>query len=141
MGRPLPKLWRIFAFLGGLTVLAMLVIAWRLSPSPSGLGTHQQLGLPPCTTIVLYGIRCPSCGMTTSWSLLLHGQFVESGRTNLGGMLLCIIALAYLPASCYFTWYGRATRGEWFSISLAVALFAALGIAIVQWAWRLYSGS
>ncbi len=27
---------------------AIFVIAWLLKPDPRGLGTHEQLGLPPC---------------------------------------------------------------------------------------------
>ncbi len=29
--------------------LAMLAVATQLEPSAAGLGTHQQLGLPPCS--------------------------------------------------------------------------------------------
>ncbi|RMG03430.1 MAG: DUF2752 domain-containing protein, partial [Planctomycetota bacterium] len=46
----------------------LLVIAAVLRPSPTGLGTHQQLGLPPCTFRAMFGSRCPTCGMTTAWS-------------------------------------------------------------------------
>ena len=35
------------------------------------MGTHQQLGLPPCNFVTLTGYPCPACGMTTSFALLV----------------------------------------------------------------------
>ena len=131
--------WRVLACLSGLAVLAILVVARCLEPASEGFGTHQQLGLPPCTSVALFGIRCPSCGMTTSWSLATRGEFFEAARVNCGGLLLAIIALAYIPASCYFTWRGRSTRGGWFSLALGISILTSLAIAIAQWLWRLYS--
>lgn len=46
-----------------------------LRPSPAGHGTHTQLGLPPCPSILLFGRPCPGCGLTTSWTRLLHGDW------------------------------------------------------------------
>lgn len=130
--------WRVLSGLSGVCVLAILITARCLEPSGDGFGTHQQLGLPPCTSVALFGMKCPSCGMTTSWSLATRGEFIEAGRVNCGGLLLAVIALAYLPASCYFTWRGRSTRG-WFSLALGISILTSLAIAIVQWLWRLYS--
>ncbi len=129
--------WRVLAFVSGVGVLAVLLTARSLEPSSDGFGTHQQLGLPPCTSIVLFGIKCPSCGMTTSWSLATRGRFVEAAGVNAGGLLLAIIAMAYLPASCYFSWRGRSTRGSWFSMALGVSILTSLAVAVVQWLWRL----
>jgi hypothetical protein len=135
----LSKPLRILAGLSGVAVLAILITARCLEPATDGFGTHQQLGLPPCTSVALFGMRCPSCGMTTSWSLATRGELLAAGRVNCGGLLLAIIAMAYLPASCYFTWRGRSTRGGWFSLALGISILTSLAIAIAQWLWRLYS--
>ncbi len=129
----------MLAALSGLGVLAILITARCLVPDNAGFGTHQQLGLPPCTSIALFGVPCPSCGMTTSWSLATRGELLAAARINCGGLLLAIIAMAYLPASCYFSWLGRSTRGGWFSLALGVSILTSLAIAITQWLWRLYS--
>ncbi len=128
---------RILNLLAAVAVLAMLFTARWLQPNARGLGTHQQLGLPPCTFVALYGFPCPSCGMTTSWSLFTRGQWTDAARANLGGLMLALIALAYLPASCYFFFSGRASRGGWFSLALAIGLILAMLIAVVQWVVRL----
>lgn len=79
---------RCWLALAGTLLLVPLVIAVWLQPSPLGMGTHQQLGLPPCTFVTLFGIRCPSCGMTTAWSHFVRGQWVQALQANVGGCLL-----------------------------------------------------
>lgn len=132
----LPWALRSVAIFSGLGVLILLILARCLEPDPSGMGTHQQLGLPACTSVALFGIRCPGCGMTTSWSLLLRGRLVEAFSANCGGALLAIIGLAYIPWSCYFFFRGLSSRGERFSIVLATLLTTAMAISIVQWLIR-----
>ena len=82
---------RCWLALVGILLLTPLVIAVRLQPSPLGMGTHQQLGLPPCTFVTLFGIRCPSCGMTTSWSHFVRGEWLQSLQANVGGFLLAMV--------------------------------------------------
>jgi Protein of unknown function (DUF2752) len=130
-------LQRMLALGSGVCVLGMLIVASLLQPDASGYGTHQQLGLPPCTSVVILGMRCPACGMTTSWSLLLHGRITEAAGTNLGGMMIAIIALAYLPASCYFTVVGKSTRDGWFSLALGICLLVAVAVSVIQWLGRM----
>jgi len=59
--------------------------------------THLQLRLPPCTFRVLTGVPCPSCGLTTSFALLMHGDLVNSLRANAVGTLLALFGLAVIP--------------------------------------------
>jgi hypothetical protein len=52
----------------------MLTIAAFLPPNPSGLGTHRAMGLGSCTFLSLTGWPCPTCGMTTTFALAMHGH-------------------------------------------------------------------
>ncbi|HEX5104544.1 MAG TPA: DUF2752 domain-containing protein [Pirellulaceae bacterium] len=61
------------------------------------MGTHKQLGLPDCTIVQWFGMRCPSCGMTTSWSHMMRGHVISSFQANAGGALLALTALACGP--------------------------------------------
>lgn len=135
---PLSKLTRALTLLAGLGTLAFLITARVLEPASQGWGTHQQLGLPPCTSIVLFDMRCPACGMTTSWALTTRGMWGEAIQVNAGGFMLALIAIAYLPASCYFFIKGRSSRGGWFSLSLAIILMVALAVATIQWGYRIW---
>lgn len=74
-----PLFGQLLWFLGwvGLTSVAM----W-LHPDPHLHGTHTQLGLPPCLSVVLFGRPCPGCGMTTSITNLVHGHFVDAFRAH-----------------------------------------------------------
>ncbi len=121
----------------GLGLLALLGTARYLTPAQSGLGTHEQLGLPPCTAILLWGKPCPTCGMTTSWAWAMRGNLVEAARANVGGLMLVAIAIGYLPASCYFFLVGRCSSGYWFSRTLATCLVISLTVTMVQWLARL----
>ena len=120
-----------------LLVLALFSVARCLEPDAAGYGTHQQLGLPPCTSVAVFGIRCPACGMTTSWSYAMRGQWIRAGQANAGGLALVVIALAYMPAFCYYLSRGYWSRQGWLSFSLALSLSAALLIAAGQWLARI----
>ena len=95
--------------MAGLTLVSLLAVAGSLQPSPAGLGTHEQLGLPSCTFRWLFGMRCPSCGMTTSWSHAMRGQWCRSDREcrwiSLGNC--SIVAVAPLVRDL------AAVRGGW----------------------------
>jgi hypothetical protein len=126
--------------LAGGVLLGLLVTAARLTPSPRGMGTHQQLGLPPCTIVALYGIPCPSCGMTTAWAHLLRGHVVSAVRSNAGGALLAVLAAACGP------WLvGSGACGRWLigpprqELTLGVGLTIVV-VTLTQWALRLSLG-
>jgi hypothetical protein len=58
--------------------------------------THRQLGLPECTFKGVTGKPCPSCGMTTSFALLIRGDVWNSIQANFvgtGDVLLAVDSL------------------------------------------------
>lgn len=105
---------RLVAAVLGASLLAVCFIALRLEPDARGQGTHQQLGLPPCTFMMLFNIRCPACGMTTAWSNVVRGRLPSALRANVAGTLLAVAG---------------ALAGPWLLIS------AAMG----RWLWRVPS--
>ena len=135
---PLAKTTRVIALLAGLCVLTLLIISRFLVPNADGMGTHQQLGLPPCTSIAMFGVRCPGCGMTTSWAWVMRGEIWTALQANVGGTMLALIAMAYIPWSCYFFLRGQSSRGEWFSLAMAILLVSAMIAATIQWMVRGY---
>jgi len=134
---PASPMSRAIATIAMLVVLALMITARCLEPAQSGYGTHQQLGLPPCSSVLILGMRCPACGMTTAWSHAVRGQWAQALQANAGGLALVMIALASMPVFCYYLSRGYWSRHGWFSFSLALSLAAALLIAIGQWLTRL----
>lgn len=135
-GRPLRPFTRIAFLLAALTLMVVLAIAAGLSPSDAGLGTHQQLGLPPCTARLVFGIRCPSCGMTTSWSHFVRGQWVSSLQANAGGFLLAAISVVSVLMAGFASVRGRLPpRG--LRAALAWSLIATAAVTLVDWSLRL----
>jgi hypothetical protein len=55
--------------------LAVTIVGACLHASRSGHGTHEELGLPPCPSVLLFSRPCPGCGLTTSWTAFIHGDF------------------------------------------------------------------
>jgi len=83
-------------------LVAVFAIAAWLNPyesdgRPRCQETHRQMGLPPCTFYEVTKLPCPSCGMTTSFSLLIHGDVWNSLKANAVGTLLASFCLALIP--------------------------------------------
>ena len=96
-GTPLRPAARCLLAAWGLFLVAGFGLAMSLDPDPRGFGTHQRLGLPPCTTRALFGIPCPSCGMTTSFANFVRGRFLQAARANTSGLLLAVVCAGQLP--------------------------------------------
>jgi len=118
-------------------LLVPLVVAGFLKADARGFGTHQQLGLPPCTFFVLFGHRCPSCGMTTAWSNLAKGRIGTALRTHVVGTVLGVIDLVAVLWLLAAAWRGRwldwepsSQTGAWIATLIAVAM-------LVEWGLRL----
>jgi len=126
----------------GVGLLGLLGVARWLEPAASGFGTHQQLGLPECTTLTLFNVRCPSCGMTTSWSHFTRGQFAEATAANAGGLLLALSAglcgiWAIASAIKGKHWVDRPTTIPALIWLAMIWLAIVIGVTVVQWIARL----
>jgi len=108
---------------------ALLLIARLLRPSADGVGTHRQLGLPPCAFLHFTGIPCPSCGLTTSVAHAARFHFYQSLTTQPFGLVVFISAVLSIPLSIYFIrrrvpWSTLdGLRGKNLVIYMLIALF------------------
>jgi len=119
---------------------ALLITARMLTPATAGFGTHQQLGLPPCTFMEFTNRPCPSCGMTTSWSLLVRFRVLSALEANIGGTLLGLLAFAITP------WLLMSSlRGRWQFVVpddtlITVVSLSIVGVTLLNWGWTLWAG-
>ncbi len=93
---------RAGVLIAAVLLVAVFAIAFWLNPYDEDgqarrMETHRQLGLPPCTFKELTGLPCPSCGMTSSFALLVRGDVMNSLRANAVGTLLALLWAAAIP--------------------------------------------
>ena len=117
--------------------LAVLGVARWLRPDRAGLGTHTELGLPPCGFYEAFHKPCPSCGMTTSFAWMLHGHPITAIQTQPAGVgvfLATLCAWFYLPVA----WKKRRPFEHLFDLPAFLPTVVALIVLIlVVWVWRL----
>jgi hypothetical protein len=130
-----------FALLG----VAVFGVAAILNPydeagRPRMNGTHRQLGLPPCTLQALTGVGCPSCGMTTAFALLAHGDPGAAWRTNWAG---CVAALLAATGTAWFLLVAAGLPPGWLTADEVLKLTVALGsaVAVIRWLALLCGGA
>jgi hypothetical protein len=113
------------------------VLARCLHPSELGFGTHEALGLPPCSAISWFGIPCPTCGMTTSWAHLVRGNLGMSWQCNPGGTCLALVAMLTVVWALQNSI--RGTYRPWLSIRASSILAVLItAITLVHWLGRIF---
>ena len=92
-------------------LIAVFAVAAWLDPNQGDqvwlAETHTQLGLPSCSFKKLTGVVCPSCGMTTSFALLIRGDLINSARANFVGTGLATTCLAFIAWAAVSVVRGR----------------------------------
>lgn len=142
--RPVPRLgwgWRLGLVLLAAVGLLVLVTAWRIDPYRDGrvwlVETHTQLGLAPCSFKVWTDLPCPSCGMTSSFALLMHGDVWNSLKANTAGTALAVLVLVFIPWSVVSSIRGRLWGVRqpdylivWVTLGFMAIMFVRWGIVL-----------
>jgi len=142
--RPDPRLKRgvrtglaaVAAALAGVFGVAAYLNPYGPDGAPRTMATHTQLGLPQCNMVSLTGKPCPTCGMTTSFALLVRGDVRASLAANWVGTVTAVSWAALLLWSVASLiagrlWFIRPGRGE---VALTVGVAAFLVLALGRWA-------
>jgi hypothetical protein len=115
----------------------ILSIARVLTPSSSGIGTHEQLGIPACVFLKVTGWRCPSCGLTTSFAYAAHFRFVEAFFAQPFGFALFLLVCLSIPMAIVLgskripiesVLYGRFSNA---------VLYTLLSLYLAAWVYKL----
>jgi hypothetical protein len=122
-----------------LGLVVVFAIAVRLNPYEADgaarrMETHRQLGLPPCTFYAVTNYPCPACGMTTSFSLLMHGSVLGALQANCVGALLATFCLLFIPWGVVGAVRGQAPFIRSLEGALMVVVLVLLTLMMLRWA-------
>lgn len=123
---------------GGLIAIAALIsvvfyIATEVRPynadgTPMRMASHQTIGMPACRFQQMTGMPCPSCGMTTSFALLVRGDIWNSMRANWVGTglaLFCAFLIPWCVVSAFQAKFIWVKRIDWI-LGFLVGVFTIL---------------
>ena len=138
---PLTRGTRTWAALISAGCVALLLTAAWLTPSPTGHGTHTQLGLTACAFLERTGIPCPGCGMTTAFAHTVRGHLLRAFATQPMGFVLAVLAAVVAWAAAYEALTGRPIHRlpRQIGLNLTAATILAVALTILAWAWKIVS--
>ncbi len=128
------RLYAVLIFAG---VSAVFLAALWVTPSESGVGTHHQLGLPTCGWIVAADLPCPTCGMTTSFSHAVRGQFFQSLFAQPFGLVLAIITLFMGAISLFTAVTGHSLALIWMPFCSRKYIILLGTLALLAWGFKI----
>lgn len=115
----------------------VLLMARLLRPSPRGVGTHEQLGLPPCPLLHLTGIPCPSCGLTTSFAHAARLHFYQALITQPFGLIAFCLTVLSIPLSLYLIRRRIAWADFIHARGINAVLYVLLALYLLSWVYKL----
>jgi ABC-type glucose/galactose transport system permease subunit len=128
---------RALFFAVALGCLGVMLTAARLTPNPSGMGTHTALGLQACGFYQRTGLPCPTCGMTTSFAWFARGNVAASLYVQPMGTLLATLTVAAFWICLYIAFTGRPVYRMGF-IAPEYLFWPLLIGGLVAWAWKIF---
>ena len=113
---------------------ALIVISFALILQTRG-NDQVALGgvpLPPtCASRTIFGFNCPGCGLTRSFILLAHGDWLAAWQMHRLGWLLALATIAQIPyRSAALLWPDRLPLGQFFPMAFGYLL---IGLLIGNW--------
>ena len=120
--------------------VALLSAAVWLTPDTRGLGTHEQLGHPPCTVVLLTGYPCPTCGMTTAFAHTVRGELLSAFRAQPAGLAMALATIVTACVSLSVVLSGRVWTVNWYRVSPARVTLALILLILGGWICKLTVG-
>ncbi len=127
---------RLWALVLGLICFGLLAVAWTLSPDARGLGTHRQLGLAPCSLVMMTGYPCPTCGMTTAFSHAVRGEVILAFYAQPTGLLAALMVFVVGVVAMTAALTGRMWRINWFRVSPFQLGLVCVALVLAGWGYK-----
>jgi hypothetical protein len=139
-GRPPASRSRHVWVLCAATFVVALSFALEVLPGERiAFGAFPNYPLPhACYSRVLFGARCPGCGLTRSFVHLAHGRWRAAWQVHRLGWLLAAIVVFQFPYRAALVrggenWAVGPRFAAWFGI-------AVIGLLVANWCWQLWAG-
>ncbi len=135
-----PSRSRGLALIVLLACVTILVVAARVSPERSGLGSHRQLGLAPCVLVTLFGYPCPTCGMTTAFANTVRGQILPAFYAQPAGLVLALGTMIAAGMSLVVLFTGKVWVVNWYRVPPAGVVISVLLLVLGGWIFKIVLG-
>ncbi len=132
---------RVVAAFGALGALAVLALAAFLRPASEGFGTHEQLGMPPCTWTAVLHKPCPTCGMTTSFAHAANGSLLASFTTQPFGAFLALLTASIFWGALHVSATGSNLDRLYGVLLRPRSLWALGALLFAAWVYKLLTWS
>jgi hypothetical protein len=130
---------RLIAAVVALVCAGVLAVATQLTPASAGLGTHEQLMLPPCGWIAIMDTPCPTCGMTTSFAYAADGRLLAALRAQPLGCLLAVATAMTLIIATYIAITGSPITRYLVRLWTPRSGWYLAGLVIAAWTFKVLS--
>lgn len=127
--------WRAVLLMA--TAATVLIVASILDPDTRGMGTHQQLGLPPCGFIQATGLPCVTCGYTTAFSLAARGDLIGALGTQPAAAALAMICAAALLIGLYAMITGMPLAPLMAPLRRGVTYWVMAAVVLGAWLYKI----
>jgi hypothetical protein len=132
---------RLLATFVALGLMGLLGLAAYLKPSPTGVGTHLQLGMYQCGWLMSLGKPCPTCGMTTAFAHAAHGHPLASFLAQPMGAVLAVGCSAGFWAALHVAATGSRVGVLCGTLLRPRVMWPVAAAALLAWAYKVYSYS
>ncbi|NBB84011.1 MAG: DUF2752 domain-containing protein [Alphaproteobacteria bacterium] len=132
-----PRVRRLGALVVCGAIAALLGVAGSLQPDGEGLGTHEALGMPPCSLYAYTGTPCPTCGYTTAFSHVMHGQLLAAFEVQPAGALLALLTAAAGALALCVLITGRPVYRHLARWRRPATLWVALAVVLGGWLYKI----
>jgi len=136
-----PWMRRLGALIVCTGIIALFGVAGSLTPDAEGLGTHEALGMPPCSMYAYTGTPCPTCGYTTAFSHVTRGDLLTAFRVQPAGALLALLVAATGALGLYVLITGRSIYRHLARLRCRTTLWAALATLLAGWIYKIVAVS
>ncbi len=125
--------------IAGLVVVccgAPLVLAAWLKPATQGIGTHTQLGLPPCGFKMATGYPCATCGCTTAFAHATNGSLLQSFLTQPFGAVLAVSLAMLTLIAGWAAVTGMPLAPVTRFLGTRRVVLSGVGLLLAAWAYK-----